>query len=97
MDDSLVKKRLNNLKKTKKLSKFSRKVQKYKYLNVEHTKLKPYTYTVVLKDTNVVTKINGKIAQLGARLVEGSVKKNTTLFFNNFINSLYSSNSKYSL
>mgnify|MGYP001157384021 FL=1 len=30
------------------------------------------------------TKINGKIAQLGARLVEGSVKKNTTLFFNNF-------------
>ena len=30
------------------------------------------------------TKINGKIAQLGARLIEGSVKKNTTLFFNNF-------------
>ena len=30
------------------------------------------------------TKINGKIAQLGARLIEGSVKKNTTLFFSNF-------------
>ena len=61
MDNSLVKKKLNSLKKTKKLSKFSRKVQRYGYLNVEHTKLKPYTYTVVLKDTNVVTKINGKV------------------------------------
>ena len=30
------------------------------------------------------TKINGKIAQLGARLIEGAVKKNTVLFFNNF-------------
>ena len=61
MDNSLVKKKLNSLKRTKKLSKFSRKVQTYKYLNVDYTKLKPYTYTVVLKDTNVVTKINGKI------------------------------------
>ena len=31
-------------------------------------------------------KINGKIAQLGSRLIEGTVKKNTTLFFNNFEN-----------
>ena len=61
MDNTLVKKTLNNLKKTKKLSRYSRKVQKYSYLNVEHTKLKPYTYTIVLKDTNVVTKINGKV------------------------------------
>mgnify|MGYP001372219504 CR=1 FL=1 len=61
MDNSLVKNKLNSLKRTKKLSKFSRKVQTYKYLNVDYTKLKPYTYTVVLKDTNVVTKINGKI------------------------------------
>ena len=30
------------------------------------------------------TKISGKIAQLGSRLIEGSVKKNTTSFFNNF-------------
>ena len=29
-------------------------------------------------------KINGKIAQLGARLIEGTVKKNTKLFFSNF-------------
>ena len=61
MNNTLVKKTLNNLKKTKKLSRYSRKVQTYNYLNVEHTKLKPFTYTVVLKDTNVVTKINGKI------------------------------------
>ncbi len=30
------------------------------------------------------TKINGKIAQLGSRLIEGAVKKNTTSFFKNF-------------
>ena len=30
------------------------------------------------------TKINGKLAQLGSRLLEGSVKKNTDIFFNNF-------------
>ena len=61
MDNTLVKGKLNNLKKTRKLSKFSRKVQTYKYLNVQYTKLKPYTYTIVLKNTTVVTKINGKV------------------------------------
>ena len=30
-------------------------------MNVEYTKLKPYTYTVVLKETKVVTRINGKV------------------------------------
>ena len=30
------------------------------------------------------TKINGRIAQLGSRLIDGSVKKNTDLFFQNF-------------
>ena len=35
------------------------------------------------------TKIHGKIAQLGARLIDGTVKKNTTIFFKNF-NSLFS-------
>ena len=30
------------------------------------------------------TQISGKIAQLGARLIEGSVKKNTNSFFRNF-------------
>ena len=40
------------------------------------------------------TKINGKIAQLGSRLIEGTVKKNTTLFFNNFENISSSKNYK---
>ena len=61
MENNLVKKRLNALKKTKKLSKFTRKVQTYKYLNVDYTKLKPYSYTIVLKTTTVITKINGKV------------------------------------
>ena len=30
------------------------------------------------------TRINGRIAQLGSRLIDGSVKKNTDLFFQNF-------------
>ena len=30
------------------------------------------------------TRINGRIAQLGSRLIDGSVKKNTNLFFQNF-------------
>ena len=38
--------------------------------------------TQLIYDANA--KINGKIAQLGARLIEGTVKKNTILFFNNF-------------
>ena len=34
------------------------------------------------------TRINGRIAQLGSRLIEGSVKKNTDLFFQNFSKTL---------
>jgi carbon monoxide dehydrogenase subunit G len=30
------------------------------------------------------TRINGRIAQLGSRLIDGSVKKNTDVFFQNF-------------
>ena len=30
------------------------------------------------------TRIHGKIAQLGSRLIDGTVKKNTTVFFKNF-------------
>ena len=61
MDNQLVKNHLKKLKRTKKLSKFTRKVQTYQYMNVEYSKLKPYTYTVVLKDTQIITKINGKV------------------------------------
>ena len=32
----------------------------------------------------VNTRINGKIAQLGSRLIDGTVKKNTNMFFDNF-------------
>ena len=34
------------------------------------------------------TRINGRIAQLGSRLIDGSVKKNTDLFFQNFSKAL---------
>ena len=34
------------------------------------------------------TRINGRIAQLGSRLIDGSVKKNTDLFFQNFSKTL---------
>jgi hypothetical protein len=60
MDNSIVKKILAYLKKTKDLSTFSRKVQTYKYLNVDYDKLKPFTYTILLKNTRIVTVINGK-------------------------------------
>ena len=45
--------------------------------------LKELDKTTVLK-YEADTKINGKIAQLGSRLIDGSVKKNTDLFFQNF-------------
>ena len=34
------------------------------------------------------SKINGKLAQLGSRLIDGSVRKNTEKFFRNFENAL---------
>ena len=40
------------------------------------------------------TKIHGKIAQLGARLIDGTVKKNTTIFFKNF-DSLFSEDNTF--
>ena len=42
----------------------------------------------------VESRINGKIAQLGSRLIDGSVKKNTEKFFNNFSNTLIDSDIK---
>jgi carbon monoxide dehydrogenase subunit G len=39
------------------------------------------------------TRINGRIAQLGSRLIDGSVKKNTDLFFQNFSKILYEDSS----
>jgi carbon monoxide dehydrogenase subunit G len=45
--------------------------------------LKELDKTTVL-DYEADTRINGRIAQLGSRLIDGSVKKNTDLFFQNF-------------
>ena len=50
------------LKKSKKLNTYSRKSDTYKYMIVKHYKdLKPLTYTILLKDTIIVTKIKGKL------------------------------------
>ena len=45
--------------------------------------LKELNKTTVL-NYEANTRINGRIAQLGSRLIDGSVKKNTDLFFQNF-------------
>ena len=42
------------------------------------------------------TRINGKLAQLGSRLIDGSVKKNTDLFFDNFSKNLVEKNQIFS-
>jgi hypothetical protein len=52
--DNLVK----EVKKSKKLQTFTRKSDTYKYINIGNYKdLKPLTYTILLKDTE----INGKL------------------------------------
>ena len=45
--------------------------------------LKEFDKTTVLS-YEADSRINGRIAQLGSRLIDGSVKKNTDLFFRNF-------------
>ena len=57
---------------------------------------------VMLEDNGEMTtlnyeansKINGKLAQLGSRLIDGSVRKNTEKFFRNFENVLNNVNDK---
>jgi hypothetical protein len=52
----------NKLKKSKKLQKFSRKTNNYRYMNVDdYNLLKPLSYTILTKPTKVVTKTDGKI------------------------------------
>ena len=49
-------------KKFKSLKKYTRKVNEYKYMAVKnYNELKPLTYTILLKPTLVVTRINGFI------------------------------------
>jgi hypothetical protein len=53
---------IKSMKNSKGLKTYTRKVNEYKYMAVKnHNELKPLTYTILLKPTTVVTKINGKI------------------------------------
>ena len=50
------------LKKTSRLRVFTRKADSYKFTHVvNYNHLKPLTYTILLKDTEVITKIKGKL------------------------------------
>ena len=50
------------LKKTIRLRLFTRKADTYKFAQVvNYNQLKPLTYTILLKDTEVITKIKGKL------------------------------------
>ena len=50
------------IKNSKKLKNYSRIPHKYKFLNVDnYNKLKPLTYTILVKDTELITNIKGKI------------------------------------
>ena len=56
--DNLVK----EIKKSKNFKTFTRKSDTYKFMNVNnYIDLKPLTYTILLKDTEIITKINNKI------------------------------------
>lgn len=53
---------INDLKKSKKLNTFQRKVNKYKYMKVEnYNDLQPMTYTILLKPTIIITKIKNRV------------------------------------
>ena len=60
MDNTVVKNTLKSLKKENKLRSFVRNTNKYKFMNCDYKKLKPYTYTIVIKNTKVITSIKGK-------------------------------------
>ena len=56
--DNLIKK----MRHSKKLKTFQRKQDSYKFMKLEdYNKLKPLTYTILVKKTKIITKINGKI------------------------------------
>jgi len=56
--DNLIK----ELKKSKKMNKFARTAHSYKFMKVEdYNKLKPLTYTILTKKTEIETIINGKL------------------------------------
>ena len=56
--DNLIK----ELKRSKKMNKFARTAHSYKFMKVEdYNKLKPLTYTILTKKTEIETVINGKL------------------------------------
>jgi hypothetical protein len=60
MDNKIIKQIVNKSK--NKMQLFSRKTNNYRYMNVKNYKsLKPLTYTILIKPSTVITKINGKI------------------------------------
>ena len=53
---------IKDLKRSKKLKTYQRKVNNYKYMSVNNYEdLKPMTYTIALKPTTIITKIKNKI------------------------------------
>jgi len=53
---------IKSIKRIKKLKTYARKSDSYKYMNVKnYNELIPLTYTILLKDTIIVTKIKGKL------------------------------------
>lgn len=60
MDNKIINKTLNELKKDNKIQTFTRNINRYKFMNVDYKKLKPLTYTIATKNTNVITKYNNK-------------------------------------
>ena len=62
MDNKNIRSLAKSMKKSKKLQKYSRKTNSYKFSNVNsYNKLKPLTYTILKKPTTVVTVLNGKV------------------------------------
>ena len=56
--DNLIKK----MKNSRKVKTFQRKQDSYKFMKVDdYNELKPLTYTILLKKTEIITRINGKI------------------------------------
>ena len=91
MDNTKVSNILNGLKKSKKLNEYSRIISKYKFINTNYKKLKPYTYTIVLKDTKVNTKIDGKVEntiklQRGDYVICGPKKEKYGMYLDKIIN-----------
>ena len=62
MDNKNIRRLAKSMKKGRKLRKYSRKTNSYRFNDVSnYNKLKPLTYTILKKPTNVVTRINGKV------------------------------------